>query len=247
MELYKIGQVVEILKKEYPDISASSLRYWEQERLILPSGVKKEKGAHRLYTEEDLEIIRVIKELSKAEWRSIEDIRKELAPWNKSRGNIEELKSKVKILRKIQDALEYLKKNIIFVETPENFYEYIYPEETFLKLLNGQNVTRLIKEAEKYNLIFPKSFANLKKYNQMDFTIMKLLIGFDIDSLEKYSKLRDFIEYIKNKLNLSPSLLIPSISHIELTDENKDLFITTALLYLEARYYEEFLSKEGKG
>lgn len=52
------------------------------------------------------------------------------------------------------------------------------------------------------------------------------------------------IEYIKFTLKLSPSALIPSISHIELTDENKDLFITTALLYLEAMYFEETLSKE---
>ncbi len=244
MEYFKIGQVVEILKKEYPDITASSLRYWEREKLLLPSGIKKEKGAHRLYTEEDLEIIRVIKELSKTEWRSIDQIRQELNTWDKARGNIEELRSKVKMLKKIQDSLEYLKKNIIYAKTPDNFYEYIYPEETFLKLLNSQNALRLTKEAEKYNLIFPKNIGNLKKYNQMDFTIMKLLVGFDIDSLIKYNRIKEMIEYIKSSLGLTPSALIPSISHIELTEENKEAFVTTTLLYLEAMYFEEVLAKE---
>lgn len=240
---YKIGQVVDILKKEYPDISASSLRYWEQEKLLLPSGEKKEKGVHRVYTEEDLEIIRLIKELSKNDWRSIDEIREELDSWNKAGRNIEELRSRIKLFRKIRNAWDHIRKDVIDVERPESFYEYIYPEETFLKLLNSQNSNLLAKKAEKYNLIFPKLIGNSKMYNRMDLAIMKLFVGFEVSSLDKYNKIAEIMEYMSFTLKIPPSVYIPAITIIELTEQDKDMFITSALLYLEAIYFEEFISK----
>ncbi|MBA7679089.1 hypothetical protein ES703_87372 [subsurface metagenome] len=59
---YKMQEALDILKMEYPGISASALRFWQKEGLIKPSG--ETSGHHRRYREKDLDIIRFVKDLS---------------------------------------------------------------------------------------------------------------------------------------------------------------------------------------
>lgn len=61
---YRIGEVIESLVGEYPDLTASALRFWEREGLLKPSGTTE--GGQRLYTENDINKIRTIKELTKS-------------------------------------------------------------------------------------------------------------------------------------------------------------------------------------
>ena len=74
-ELYTIGQVVERLSSEYPDVTHSSLRFLEREGLIAP---ERTSGGHRLFPTAQIDRIRRIKA-----WQlrrlSLEEIRSRLA------------------------------------------------------------------------------------------------------------------------------------------------------------------------
>lgn len=59
---YTIGQVVELLSPEYPDLTVSSLRFLEKEGLVIP---QRTAGGHRRYTPADIERVRFIKEVQR--------------------------------------------------------------------------------------------------------------------------------------------------------------------------------------
>jgi DNA-binding transcriptional MerR regulator len=59
---YTIGQVVEMLSREYQDLTVSSLRFLEQEGLVSP---ERTDGGHRRYTQADVERVRFIKEMQR--------------------------------------------------------------------------------------------------------------------------------------------------------------------------------------
>jgi len=69
--LLPIGVVVEILRRDYPDVSHSSLRFLEREHLVR---VERTAGGHRLYSRDTVERIRLIKHWQSRRW-SLADIR----------------------------------------------------------------------------------------------------------------------------------------------------------------------------
>jgi MerR family transcriptional regulator, light-induced transcriptional regulator len=73
-QLLPIGVVVEMLQRDYPEVSHSSLRFLEREGLIVPT---RTPGGHRLFTDDDIERIRQIKEWQ-ARRLSLEEIRHRL-------------------------------------------------------------------------------------------------------------------------------------------------------------------------
>ena len=72
--LLTIGQVVELLSADFPDITHSSLRFLEREGLIEPN---RTAGRHRLFPPDQVERIRSIK-VWQAERLSLADIRERL-------------------------------------------------------------------------------------------------------------------------------------------------------------------------
>jgi len=70
-DLVPIGAVVEQLQRDYPDVTHSSLRFLERERLITPT---RTPGGHRLFTPDDLRRIRQIKDWQ-AQRLSLDEIR----------------------------------------------------------------------------------------------------------------------------------------------------------------------------
>lgn len=58
--LLSIGQAVQLLEREFPDVSISSLRFLEREGLISP---QRRGGGHRLFSQDDLLRVRRIKQL----------------------------------------------------------------------------------------------------------------------------------------------------------------------------------------
>jgi len=70
-----IGEAVERLRQEFPDVSISSLRFLEREGLL---GPRRTPGGHRLFTEDDLDRIRLIKR-QQQQHRSLAEIRELLA------------------------------------------------------------------------------------------------------------------------------------------------------------------------
>nr|MBA2755584.1 MerR family transcriptional regulator [Chloroflexia bacterium] len=70
-ELLPIGRVVAELRRAYPDVSHSSLRFLEREGLVVPH---RTPGGHRLYAQHDLDRIRQIKAWQ-AQRLSLQEIR----------------------------------------------------------------------------------------------------------------------------------------------------------------------------
>lgn len=66
-----IGQAVDMLSKEFPDVTISSLRFLEREGLLTP---QRKPGGHRVYSAQDLSRARRIKQLQ-AERKSLKEIR----------------------------------------------------------------------------------------------------------------------------------------------------------------------------
>lgn len=73
--LQPIGSVVDMLQREYPEVSHSSLRFLEREGLIVPT---RTRGGHRLFSPSDIERVRRIKEWQ-AQRLSLDEIRQRLA------------------------------------------------------------------------------------------------------------------------------------------------------------------------
>lgn len=242
---YKIGEVVKILKKEYSDISTSALRYWEKLNLFSPSG--KTSGEHRLYTEEDIQIIRYIKELSN-EGDSIKDIKDKLELWEKGGRDIEFLTKQISLIKRLK-RLKKEVEELIGREPSPKLFEYIYSKQTLIELLNHPNADSLIKKAEEYKLICPNKE---KKYNQMDLGIMKLIVEYNGDYLDKCSKLYDTIKYMNEVLKISLFPFFPLREAIQEfiegkkfpeKRENKNYMFMSALTLLETIYFEDFRSK----
>ncbi|MCS7003495.1 MAG: MerR family transcriptional regulator [Dehalococcoidia bacterium] len=73
--MFGIGEAVERLRLEFPDVSISSLRFLEREGLL---GPRRTAGGHRLFNEDDLDRVRLIKR-HQAQHRSLAEIRELLA------------------------------------------------------------------------------------------------------------------------------------------------------------------------
>ena len=73
--LFSIGEVVAELRRSYPDVSHSSLRFLEREGLVAAA---RTPGGHRLYSSDELDRIRQIKSWQ-AQRLSLDEIRQRLA------------------------------------------------------------------------------------------------------------------------------------------------------------------------
>jgi DNA-binding transcriptional MerR regulator/methylmalonyl-CoA mutase cobalamin-binding subunit len=73
--LYTIGSAVSELKRHFPDVTHSSLRFLEREGLLEPV---RTEGGHRKFRASDLERVRTIKEWQ-SQHLSLEEIRQRLA------------------------------------------------------------------------------------------------------------------------------------------------------------------------
>ncbi len=71
---YTIHEVVTLLQGEFP-LTASNLRYWEKQGLLQPG---RTEGGHRLFDDEDLARIRLIKRLQSKRAFSLETVRRYL-------------------------------------------------------------------------------------------------------------------------------------------------------------------------
>lgn len=71
---YTIQEVVDMLQGEFP-LTASNLRYWEKQGLLQP---RRTEGGHRLFDDEDLARIRLIKRLQSKRAFSLETVKRYL-------------------------------------------------------------------------------------------------------------------------------------------------------------------------
>jgi DNA-binding transcriptional MerR regulator len=71
-----IGAVCKLLKREFPDISISKIRYLEDQKLLSP---RRTQGGYRLYSPADVGRLRTILRLQRDEFLPLRVIRQELA------------------------------------------------------------------------------------------------------------------------------------------------------------------------
>ena len=67
-----IGEAVKIIKKTYPSVSISRLRFLEKENLLKP---KRSKGGTRVYSDKDINIILKILDLQENQFYSLKAIK----------------------------------------------------------------------------------------------------------------------------------------------------------------------------
>ena len=74
-EHYTIGEVVARLRKEFPTLSVSKVRYLERRRLI---NLTRTRGGYRLFTPQDMEMLRYILTLQDKEYLPLKVIKKRI-------------------------------------------------------------------------------------------------------------------------------------------------------------------------
>src|ERR671933_1814825 len=74
-EHYTIGEVVARLRKEFPTLSVSKIRYLERRRLITLS---RTRGGYRLFSNQDIELLRYILTLQDKEYLPLKVIKKRI-------------------------------------------------------------------------------------------------------------------------------------------------------------------------
>jgi len=72
---YTIGEVVARLRKEFPTLSVSKVRYLERRRLI---SLTRTRGGYRLFTPQDVELLRYILTLQDKEYLPLKVIKKRI-------------------------------------------------------------------------------------------------------------------------------------------------------------------------
>jgi DNA-binding transcriptional MerR regulator len=72
---FTIGEVVERLRPEFPTLSASKIRYLERRRLI---NLSRTRGGYRLFSAQDIELLRYILTLQDKEYLPLKLIKKRI-------------------------------------------------------------------------------------------------------------------------------------------------------------------------
>ena len=67
-----IGNTVKLIKKEYPSVTISRIRFLEKEGLLKP---KRSKGGTRSFTEKDVQRIKKILDLQENQFYSLQAIK----------------------------------------------------------------------------------------------------------------------------------------------------------------------------
>lgn len=210
---YQMQEAVEILREEYPDINASTLRFWEKVRLIRPSQITS--GGHRRYSEEDLDLIRFIKNLSSFGY-SIQDIRREIHSVKEkiSSGKPEEVKSGLfstqyvaKLFLHHRTRVSLAKKIAAYYDLDENArYLATFEKEVLAKRLEYHNPTFLIEEAEKLKLIKPYKKEKRYLYSPYDELILNILIFIlqvEKDFINRCKNFADAVYYLYKEVGLN--------------------------------------------
>ncbi len=81
-ERHSIGAALEQLQPEFPDLTQSSLRFLEREGLIQP---QRTEGGHRLYSDQDIARVRLIKRLQAQRYYPLDIIRHMLVKLERSK------------------------------------------------------------------------------------------------------------------------------------------------------------------
>ena len=207
-----IGEVVDILREEYPDIRASAIRFWEANGLLQPSRFKP--GKHRRYSEDDLALIRFVKGLSQVGY-SLERIKKELHSAKRKIGTPQQGQipteffqsqyfGKIIQRQRMMNALN-LKLRLIRGMLLEEIYQPLYDAKTLNRVLEYGIDTHMLDRAEELELIRPQEEEGKKMYSASDELILRILTLITHEEknfLENCGSLKATAEYLSEKVGI---------------------------------------------
>lgn len=157
-----IGQVVKELKTSFPDLSISKVRFLEDAGLLT---LKRSKGGYRLFSQEDVEKLKLILKLQKEKFLPLAVIKEKLKSWQSSN-----ISAEVKVLEEpdklpAEELIEKkpLAKQVSEVAKETNIsLEKIKALENFglIKLLEGED--GLLISSEDQHIV--QIFAQLHSY-----------------------------------------------------------------------------------
>ena len=151
---YTISDTLAQLQAELPDLTLSSLRFLEKEGLLQP---QRTQGGHRLYSEEDIARIRLIKRLQSQRYYPLETIRHMLG--------------KLKQAKNIEAEMAFL----------ESLYTPLSYDPDFKPLSREQLSKRTglspadILRLEEMGLLFPYANGNGLRYDEDDLKMAELV------------------------------------------------------------------------
>lgn len=153
-EQYTISKTLELLRSEFPDLTLSSLRFLEKEGLLQPH---RTQGGHRLYSDEDIARIRLIKRLQSQRYYPLETIRHMLG--------------KLKQAKNTEAEMAFL----------ESLYTPLSYDPDFKPLSREQLSERTglsptdIARLEEIGLLFPYVNGNGLRYDEDDLKMAELV------------------------------------------------------------------------
>lgn len=171
-QLYTIGQIVERLQSEFPDLSPSSLRFLEKEGLLSP---QRTPGGHRLYSDEDVTRVRLIKRFQSQRYYPLEIIRHMLV--------------KLAQARDVEAEMAFLESLYSPVTYDPGFVPLTREQIAERTGLSSRDITRL----EEMGLLFPTSNGNGHRYYDEDdlkvteMVATELRLGAGLDDFAAYA------------------------------------------------------------
>jgi len=242
---YKMQEALDILKMEYPGISASALRFWQKEGLIKPSG--ETSGHHRRYREKDLDIIRFVKDLSGFGY-SLNHIKQELFSVkerieSKKRGKIKsELYSTTyvaKIFMHHRSRKRLAMRIKLYRDMDESARHLPTFERSILeKRLEHNTPGDFIRKMDELRITKPKEMDGRFFYSSCDEVILETLIYILEEEKDFLERCQDFIsavQYLYKEIGLTARFAAGPVMSL-------DLSTYKALLYnlIQERFsYEE--------
>lgn len=169
-KLYNIGEVVAALRSEFPDVTASSLRFLEHQGLLSP---KRSPGAHRLYSGQDVARIRLIKRLQSERYYPLDIIRP--------------LLSKLERAQDVDAEMRFL----------ESLYRPQTYDPGFVPLSRRDLAARTgltsadIARLEEMSLLLPQTSGEGQRYDEDDLKVAELVAR----ELRLGARVRDFVRY----------------------------------------------------
>ena len=151
---YTIGETLAQLQAEFPDLTLSSLRFLEKKGLLQP---QRTQGGHRLYSDEDIARIRLIKRLQSQRYYPLETIRHMLGKLKQTRNT----EAEMAFLESLYTPLSY---------DPD--FKPLSREQ--LSERTGLSPAEIIR-LEKMGLLFPYANGTGLRYDEDDLKMAELV------------------------------------------------------------------------
>lgn len=251
---YKMQQALGVLRVEYEDINASAIRFWEKEGLVNPS--RDTSDHRRRYSEEDLDIIRFIKDLSDFHY-SLNQIREELrSVKNKiESGRTDKIKPELysttyvaKIFMHYRSRIRLAMRFKLYLNMNESTKHIPTFERSILEERIEHNTPGdFIRKVDELKITQPKKMYGKFFYSSCDEVILETLIYIleeeaEKDFFKKYRKFISTFHYLYKKIGLTARFAAGPLMSL-------DLSTYKALLYnlIQERFsYEENEKKKKK-